>query len=430
MSNDSKSRNLTRRQFLGKALRAAGAVGAGAALPQFIPSRALGADGVAPSEQVALGFIGVGGMGTGHLSGLRRDPRVRVLAVADVYELHRSRAQAMVGNDCAAYNDYRELLDRPDIEAVLIATPDHWHALTTIHACQAGKDIYCEKPLSLTIEDGRAMVDAVRRYGRVFQTGSQQRSEDNFRFACELVRSGRIGRLHTVRVGIGGAPTSGWEPDTAPPPGLDWNMWLGPAPWAPFNPQRCIYNFRWFWDYSGGKMTDWGAHHNDIAQWGMGTDRTGPIRIQATKATFPADGLYDTATSFEVVYEYANGVTLITSSDGHGVRFEGPDGWVHVDRGFLEASPPELLHEKLGPGDVHLYRSPGHHEDWLNCIQTRQRPICDVEIGYKSAVVCHLGNIAIRTGRALQWDPDRERFVNDDEANRWISRPYRAPWHL
>jgi len=430
MGKRTKGSKLTRREFLNKSLRTAGTVGMGAALPYLVPARALGAGGAAPSEKITLGFIGVGGMGSGHLGGFINHPRVKVLAVCDVYEPHRSRAQARVGEGCAAYNDYRELLDRDDIDAVLIATPDHWHALTSIHACQAGKDVYCEKPLSLTIEDGRAMVEAVRRYGRVFQTGSQQRSEENFRFACELVRSGRIGKLHTVRVGIGGGPTSGWEPDTDPPPGLDWNMWLGPAPWAPYNPLRCIYNFRWFWEYSGGKMTDWGAHHNDIAQWGMGTEGTGPIHITPAQYTLPADGLYDTATTFEIVYKYANGVTLITSSDGHGIRFEGPDGWVHVDRGFLETFPKELMQEELGPGDVHLYRSPGHHEDWLNCIQTRQRPICDVEIGYKSIVVCHLGNIAIRTGRALRWDPASERFVGDDEANRWISKPYRAPWHL
>ena len=424
MRKRSANSRLTRREFLGRA----GAMAVGAALPAFIPARALGAEGVGPNSKLTMGFIGVGGMGSGHLGAFVSDPQVKVLAVCDVYEPHRSRAQVVA--DCAAYNDYRELLDRDDIDAVLIATPDHWHALTSIHACQAGKDVYCEKPLSLTIEDGRAMVEAVRRYGRVFQTGSQQRSDDNFRFACELVRSGRIGKLHTVRVGIGGAPTSGWEPNTDPPPELDWNMWLGPAPWAPYNPQRCIYNFRWFWDYSGGKMTDWGAHHNDIAQWGMGTEHTGPIHIKATRAIFPSDGLYETATEFDIVYEYANGVTLITSSDGHGVKFEGPDGWVHVDRGFLETFPKELMQEQLGPGDVHLYRSPGHHEDWLNCIRTRQRPICDVEIGYKSIVTCHLGNIAIRTGRALHWDPDHEHFVGDDEANRWISKPYRAPWHL
>ena len=426
MSKRSKTSKLTRREFLGRA----GAIAAGAALPAFIPARALGADGVAPNDKIALGFIGVGGMGSGHLGAFVYDPRVTILAVCDVYEPHRSRAQAQVGEGCAAYNDYRELLDRKDIDAVLIATPDHWHALTSIHACQAGKDIYCEKPMSLTVEDGRAMVAAVRRYGRVFQTGSQQRSDDYFRFACELVRSGYIGKLQTVRVGIGGGPTCGWEPDTDPPPGLDWNMWLGPAPWVRYTPQRCIYNFRWFYEYSGGKMTDWGAHHNDIAQWGMGTDKTGAIRITPAKYTFPIDGLYDTATSFEIVYDYANGVTLITSSDGHGVKFEGPDGWVHVDRGFIDASPKELLEQKLGPGDVHLYTSRDHHGNWLDCIESRKRTICDVEIGYKSIVTCHIGNIAIRTGRTLQWDPDHDRFVNDEEANRWLSKPYRAPWHL
>ncbi len=423
------STRLTRRDFLRTSARTAAGFGA-AALPYFVPASALGQDGKDPaSERITMGFIGVGGMGGGHLGGMLGNKGVEVLAVCDVDEERREAARVRVGDHCAAYNDYRELLDRGDIDAVVISTPDHWHALPSIHACEAGKDVYCEKPLTLTIEEAQKMVEAVRRYARVFQTGSQQRSGREFRKACELVRSGRIGKVHTVRVGIGGGPTSGWEPDRDPPPGLDWDMWLGPAPWVPYNPLRCHYNFRWFWDYSGGKMTDWGHHHNDIAQWGLNMDGSGPISAEGW-GKFPTDGLYETATSFEVTFRYADGTTLITGSNGRGVKFEGPDGWVHVDRGFLETDPKELKDEQLGPGDVHLYESPGHQQDWLNCIKSRQRPICDIAIGASSVTVCHVANIAIRTGRKLQWDPVAHRFVDDEGANRWISKPYRAPWHL
>ncbi|HIE50554.1 MAG TPA: Gfo/Idh/MocA family oxidoreductase [Armatimonadetes bacterium] len=425
---------LTRREFLGRMVRSLAGAGVGLTLPTFVSARALGTKGQVPAnDRITLGFIGVGGMGSGHLRGFLGNSQVQVLAVCDVYEPHRARAKSWVderyGNsDCAAYKDYRELLDRNDLDAVVISTPDHWHTLISIHACEAGKDVYCEKPLTLTIAEGRALVNAVRRYGRVFQVGSQQRSASNFRFACELVRSGRIGKVHTVRTGFGYGPQGGNAPDQEPPPGLDWNLWLGPAPWGPYNPDRCLYNFRWFWDYSGGKMTDWGAHHNDIAQWGLGMDESGPVEIEG-EGRFPTEGNYETAIWFRIEYTYANGVKLICG-EGHGAKFEGTDGWVHVDRGFLRAYPEDLLHEPLGPNDVHLYRSPGHHQDWLNCIRSRQRPICDVEIGHRSVTVCHLGNIAIRTGRKLRWDPVKEQFIGDPEANRWLSKPYRAPWHL
>ena len=420
------SKKVTRRQFLS---RAAGA-GVSLALPAVIPARAWGqGDDPPPSERIVMGFIGVGGMGGGHLGGFVNRPDVDVAAVCDVDEPHRESARERVGENCAAYNDYRELLERKDIDAVVISTPDHWHALTSIHACEAGKDVYCEKPMTLTIAEGRAMVSAVRRYARVFQVGSQQRSSWNFRLACELVRSGRIGEVHTVTTGIGGNPTCSWEPNTDPPPGLDWNMWLGPAPWVEYTPRRCFFTFRYFWDYSGGSLTDWGAHHNDIAQWGLGMDESGPVEIDG-QGDFPTSGLYELPTRFEIKYKYANGITLTCASRSRGCRFEGSGGWIHVDRGFLEAEPKSLLQEKLGPNDVHLYESPGHKEDWLDCIKTRQRPICDVETGHRSVTVCHLGNISIRAGRKLQWDPKTERIINDEGANRWLDKPYRAPWHL
>jgi predicted dehydrogenase len=422
---------LSRRKFLGGG---AAALGAALAFPEIVPAAVLpGPARKAPGDRLTLGCIGVGSRGSDHLNGFLGNRRVKILAVCDVDQTRRMEAKKKVDatnkdEGCTAYNDFRDLLDRKDIDLVVIAIPDHWHALVAIYACKAGKDIYCEKPLTLTIEEGRALVSAVRRYGRVFQVGSQQRSESNFRFACELAQSGRIGKVHTIRTGFGASPSMGWEPEESPPPGLDWNLWLGPAPYRNYSKNRCFYQFRWIFDYSGGQMTDWGAHHNDIAQWGNGTELTGPIHIDG-KGEFPKDGLWDTATKIHVEYKYRNGVTLICG-EGHGCKFEGPDGWIHVDRGFLEAHPKELLKEELGPNDVHLYKSPGHHEDWLNCIETRQKPICDVEVGHRSVSTAHLGNISMRLGRPIRWDPDKEEIIGDEEASRFLSKPMRPPWHL
>ena len=417
-----------RREFL----RKTAAAGLGAvAMPYVVSSRALGQDGKDPAnERITMGFIGVGGMGGGHLGGFIGNNQTEVLAVCDVDTDRREAAQKRVGDGCVGYNDYRELLARDDIDAVCIATPDHWHTLTCMDACRAGKDIYCEKPLTLTIEEAQKLIQVVRRYARVFQTGSQQRSSGEFQQAVSLVRSGRIGKVSHVKVGIGGSPTSGWEPDSEPPPGLDWDMWLGPAPWVPYNKLRHPYTFRYFFDYSGGMMTDWGHHHNDIAQWGLNMDGSGPVEIEGW-GKFPADGLFDTATAFDINYTHADGTVVnCCSSNRQGITFEGPDGWVHVHRGALETHPEELKDEELGPGDVDLHTNESHHNNWLRCIKTRERPICDVEIGAGSVTVCHLGNIAIRTGRKLRWDPANWRFIDDDGANRWVSKPYRAPWHL
>jgi len=366
-------------------------------------------------------------MGSAHLNGFKNNPRVEIVAVCDVDRARREAARERVGNGCRAFVDYRELLAEDGIDAVVISTPDHWHALSAVHACQAGKDVYCEKPLTLTIGEGRELVDVVRRYGRVFQTGSQQRSGSEFHRACTLVRSGRIGTVHTAHVGIGKGTESDWVADSEPPPGLDWDLWLGPAPAVPFNSLRHPYNFRWFWDYSGGKITDWGAHHNDIVQWGFGMDGTGPVEIEGT-GTFPAKGLFQTAMTFSVTYTYANGQKAICSTEGRGVKFVGTDGWVHVDRGFLQTEPAELKNEPIGADHVQLYRSRNHRDDWLDCIESRQKPICDVEIGAGSVAVCHLNNIALRTGRKLRWDPERGCFPDDAEANRWVDKPFRAPW--
>jgi len=420
--------------------KTAALAGAGVAMPAIVPARALGKEEVAPaSERLTLGLIGCGSLGSsGHHLGRFLGPlakQVEVLAVCDVDLPRRAAAKKKVdaryGNDhCKEYLDFRELLDRSDIDAAVVVTVDHWHALCAIAAAEAGKDIYCEKPLSLTIEEGRAMVQAVRRYDRVFQTGSQQRSDGRFRLACEAVRNGRIGKLKRIEARIGGGPVCDFEPPSKPPAGLDWNFWLGQTRKVPYQKNRCHYQFRWIYDYSGGKMTDWGAHHNDIAQWGNGTELTGPVHIEG-EAEFPTHGIWDTATRFHVRATYANGVVLHTVSDGeNGVRFEGSDGWVFVSRGTIRASDDAIINDPFGPGDLRLYRSDNHHQNWLDCIKSRERPICDVEIGHRSATVCHLENIAIRTGRALTWDPAKEQIVGDEAANRWLSRPMRAPWHL
>ncbi len=421
------NQRLDRRDFLRQlgAGAAAGALG-GATLPTRLLANP------SPNEQIGIGVIGVGSLGGGHhlnaLMGMSDD--FRLLAVADVDQVHLDRAVERAGGGVEGYRDYRRLLDRQDLDAVLIATPDHWHALTTIHACEAGKDVYCEKPLSLTIGEGREMVDAVRRAGRVCQTGSQQRSDLRFRWACELVRNGAIGELERVTAALHRGPSAPWQEVVAPPPNLDWEMWLGPSPWAEYRPARCHWTFRWFFDSSGGMLTDWGAHHNDIAQWGMGVDHSGPRTIEGA-ARFDPDSMYETPVQFEVRYLYESGVELTCTSEGrNGVTFHGSEGSIFVSRGAIEADPPEILDTPPGSGEVQLYQSPNHHRDFAACVRSRRRPICDVEIGHRSVTVCHLGNLAIRLGRKLDWDPEAERFRGDEQANRLIHKPNRQPWVL
>jgi predicted dehydrogenase len=313
---------------------------------------------------------------------------------------------------------------------VLIATPDHWHALPAIHACEAGKDVYCEKPLSLTIAEGQDMVRAARRYRRVFQVGTQQRSDRRFRRACELVRNGAIGRVVRVKAVLGRGPSAARVPDGAPPEHLDWGAWLGPAPVVPYNQQRCHYNFRWFFDYSGGKFTDWGAHHLDIVQWGLGTELSGPLEVEA-RGTFPGDNAYETPVDFDAWFQYPDGITLhVTGAGENGVTFHGTEGEIFVSRGRIRSDPGEILEGDDADLPLRLYRSDDHHQNWVSCLRTRQRPVSDVELGHRSATVCHLANIAMKLGRRLRWDPVREHFPGDEVANRFVSKPKRHPWSL
>ncbi|MFM9966577.1 MAG: Gfo/Idh/MocA family protein [Planctomycetaceae bacterium] len=418
----------TRRQFLNQTV--AGAATAFAA-PWVIPSSCFGAN-----ERVVTGHIGVGGQGGSNLGAFLK--LASPAAVCDVDKTRLAKAVERVEKEtqkkCEGFGDYRKLLDRKDIDVIVISTPDHWHALNAIHACQAGKDVYCEKPLSLTIVEGRKMVEAARKNKRVVQTGSQQRSDSRFRQACELVRNGRLGKLERVMVGLPGSNFNAKPvPDSDPPEELDYDMWLGPAPLRPYNVNRVHYKFRFFWDYSGGQMTNFGAHHIDIAQWGLGMDDSGPVATEGT-ATFHPEKHYEVTQSCRVTHTYANGVILIVGQGEKdcpgGVTFIGSEGTIFVDRGKITSTPAEIVKQPMTDSDERLYVSTNHHQNFLDCLKTRKLPICDVEIGHRAATICHLGNIALRLGRRIQWNPATEQIVGDDEAAKWVSRPYRAPWTL
>ncbi len=423
-----RKKGLDRRQFLKRAaLTSAGVIG----FPSFIRSTALGKEGrVAPSNRITVGCIGMGGRGTSNARAFMGRKETQVVAVCDVHADKRRKARRLVnehyGNkDCDAYNDFRELVGREDIDVVSVNTPPHWHAIPSIEAAKSGKDVFCEKPLSLTIAEAQAMVKAVKRYERVFQTGSQQRSSWNFRFACELVRNGYIGELKTVTVNSGGAPRWCNLPPEPVPDYIDWDLWLGQAPWRPFNERLMAHQAWGYREYAGGGMTGCGSHDIDIAQWGMGMDESGPVEI------IPPDGKdYKLLT-----FKYANGVIMNNNLfRGNGrawvVLFVGTKGKVEVGRGHLRTWPDTLKDVKIGNDEVRLYESNDHKGNFLDCVRTRRRTICDVEIGRHSIIVCHLGNIAYWLNRPLKWDPAREVFVGDDEANRLLSRPMRSPWRL
>ena len=414
----------SRRDFLGTTITAAVA-------PMIVSSATLGLGGaIAANERIALGWIGFGGQGAHLCRVFAKRPGAEILAAADVDANHRGKFLKEAGEGLSTYNDYRKVLDRSDIDAVVIATPDHWHATQIIDSVQAGKDVFCEKPLTLTVDEGKECVRAVRAQQAVFQTGSMQRSDARFRKACELVRNGYIGKIEKIETYIGGAPEGGMEPNTDPVPGLDWETWLGQAPLVPYRVSRCHGSFRWWYAYSGGKMTDWGAHHNDIAQWANDKDRSGPISIEG-EAQFPEPGGFDTATSFTVRFEYEDAAPVTCKSDGpNGVRFYGSEGEIFVSRSEITSEPAEITDIQLKSTDVRLYKSDDHYQNFLDCIKTREDPICDIEIGHRSVTVCHLANIAIRLGRKLQWDPVKEEIVGDEEAAAWLTRPRRTGYEL
>ena len=431
----------SRRQFL----KRAGAAAAGAiAFPYIIPASALGADGaVAPSNRIVMGCIGVGSQGTGNLKGFLGNKEMQFVAVCDVDRGHRDNAKNIIDGHngdkgCATYNDFRELLERKDLDALSIAVPDHWHAIPAIAGARRGLDMYAEKPLALTLRQGRAMVDTINRYGTVWQTGSWQRSVEHFRQACELVRNGRIGEVHTVKVGLPTGHGIETQPVMPIPEGFDYDFWLGAAPEAPYTEKRCFWNFRWILDYSGGQLTDWGAHHCDIANWGMGTEYTGPISAEG-KGEFPTEGLYNAAVNYQFDAVFAPGASPVAPkgftmnvSNAHpmGARFEGDKGWIHVSRSGWETEPANLKDSKLGPDEIHLYESRNHGRNFIDCVYSREKTVAPIEAAHRAISIAHLGNIAMRLERKVHWNPETEQFANDPEADRMYDRSMRGHWHL
>ena len=427
----------SRRTFM----KGAAAAGAAVGFPMVIPSRVLGADGaVAPSNRVTIGCIGLGGMGSGNMGSFLGQPDAQVIAVCDVDTNHLKNASNSVnqryGNaGCATLKDFRDLIARDDIDAISLATPDHWHAIPAIMAAKAGKDVYGEKPFSHELREGRAMIEALTQYGRVWQTGSWQRSTGDFRRAAELVRNGRIGKVHTVEVGLPTGGPGGSEDFTDPPANLDYDFWIGPAPWAPYSKNRTHWDWRWQLDYGGGQMMDWIGHHGDIAQWGLDTEYTGPVEIEPNEARFPTSGLYTAPTHYKFTCTFKNGVKMIVANSGNsgiqmGAKWIGDKGWVWVDRGGFDTEPKSLKNEKIGPDEIQLYKSPGHHRNFLDCVKNRKLTITPAEVAHRSASIGHLGQVAMLLGRKFRWNPDTEQVIGDDVANGMLGRAKREPWNL
>jgi predicted dehydrogenase len=433
MSNKS-----SRREFLRKS--ASTAVGA-LILPQIIPSSALGLNGkIPPSDRTVMGSIGLGSMGQGNLSDFLSKKEVQYVALCDVDKTHLAAAKAMVdkknGNTgCKTYGDFREFLEKEKLDAVCLALPDHWHALIAVSCANKKLDIYGEKPLARSIRESQAIVNAVKKNSIIWQTGSWQRSVENFHRGAELVINGRIGKISYAEVGLPNAAKSIGTPPVMPvPENLDWDFWLGPALKVPYRGVS-HWDWRWIQDYSGGQLTDWAGHHIDIAHWGLGFDRKGPISIEGT-GVYPREGIFDVATEYDFMCQYENGIKLRVANEsrlkhGMGTVWYGDKGWLHVDRGdIVEASDPQILKGEIGPSEIHLYKSKDHHQNFLDCIRTRKETITPAETAHRSISVGLLGEIAMLTGQKIQWDPEREEIIDNAYASRLLMRPYRQPWSL
>ena len=454
----------SRREFMGTAGKGLVAASVLRGFPAIVPASVLGA--AAPSNRINVGAIGTGRISRTHdLPGLWKHDRARIVAVCDLDSRRAADTRTLVNgyysrkngtpyDGVTAYGDYRELLAYKDVDAIVISTPDHWHALIAIHAVEAGKDVYLQKPASLTIAEGRALSDAVHRSGRIFQIGSQQRSSPQFRYAAELVRNGRVGQLKIVEVGLPGDPSGDDEPAMPVPANLNYDAWLGSTPVVPYtekrvHPQTGYDRPGWLRceQFGAGMITGWGAHHIDSAHWGMGTEYTGPVEIWGT-AEFPAKGLWNVHGPFRTEALYADGVRMIVSGDfPNGIKFIGTEGWVFVSRGnetvtasdpvaklkdarALSASDPKIITSVIGPDEIHLYESKDHHGNWLDCVKSRQQPIAPVEVAHRACSTCLLHHIAMKTKRRLYWDPLKERFKNDEPANAMLSRPQRRPYAI
>lgn len=451
---------MKRRIFLKNAVTTtAGAI----IIPTIVPSSVFGKN--APSNKINIGQIGCGRIARSHdMPGTMQHDIARMIAVSDVDSNRMADGKKLVeafynkktgsGNamDVKMYADYKEMLQNKDIDAVIISTPDHWHSQPAIEAALAGKDIYLQKPTSLTVTEGRLLSDIVHKQGVVLQVGTQQRSSAQFRVAAELVRNGRIGKVHTVKIGLPGDPSGPEAPEMAIPNNLNYDMWLGSTPEVPYteigvHPQKGYGRPGWLRleKFGAGMITGWGQHHYDSAAWGMDTEFTGPISIEAV-AQFPKSGLWNVHGDFMVKHEYENGITVYTSGGyTNGIRYEGEDGWIFVSRGSyvasasdpvdkensakaLDASDPKILESKIGENEIHLYRSEEQHGNWLDCIQSRKQTISPVEIGHRACSVCLVSHIAMKIPGVLKWDPKKEKFVDNDYANSMLSRPQRYPY--
>ena len=410
------------------------------AAPYCITSAALGQGDTPPaSDRIAVGFIGLGGHGIGrNLNMFLHQADAVPVALCDVdprrIEAGLKTVRDRRGADftCPTTQDWREVIARDDVDAVMISTADHWHMPMSVAAVRAGKDVICEKP-TYSIAEGRVLADTVRRYGAVFQTSTEDRSVDLYHRMAELVRNGRLGKLQKIYVHLPGGPGGAGDPNPKPiPEGFDYDMWLGPAPYQPFREGLHMFHWRWNRDYSGGNLTDWGAHQLDTAQWANDTERTGPIEVEGTGRRHE-NGLYDVYHEYHLTYRYANGVELHIDSGGTGLKFEGTDGWVG-NKGWrqpLEASSPDILNTVIGPDELHLFTCPqGEHRNFLDCVKSRKDPYFPAEVGHRCSTVAHIGNIAMDLGRKLRWDPDKEEFPDDETANRKRGRAMREPWGI
>ena len=437
-----RKEKISRRQFLKAAsLTAAASLG----FPAIVRASALDLDKKRPaaSNRIVMAGIGFGMMGLPNMEAFLNKDEVQWVAVCDVDKNHLAQAKDIVDRkygtkDCRTYTDFRQLFLRRDIDAVSIAVPDHWHALLAIEAARAGYDIYGEKPLTHDLAEGRALCQAVERYGRIWQTGSWQRSVENFHQAAELVRNGRIGKVIRIEVGLPEghydfAGTFGQDRLEPPPPELDYELWLGPAPYWPYCRSRVHMNWRWNMDFGGGQLMDWVGHHVDIAHWGMGWDRTGPVEIEA-RGEYPAGGVYNSPTRYWVEAKYADGTPMIVAGGypqiWSGTKWIGDKGRIWVDRGQFKAEPASLQTEIIGPEEIRLYKSRDHYQNFLDCVRSRKETITPAEVAHRSASVGHLSVISMTVGRKIKWDPAQEKIIGDPEAERLLSRSYRHPWCL
>jgi predicted dehydrogenase len=419
-------------------------IAAAAGLPAWFAGELLAAEEPkGPVEKPKIALIGSGGMGRGDARNAERFGTV--VAVCDV-DLNRAAEASKQFNGARVYSDFRKLLEvEKGVSVIINGTPDHWHTLINLAALKAGKDVYSEKPLTLTIDEGKRVVAAVKAHKRVLQTGSQQRSDAKFRLACEVVRNGRLGKLTTVTSVLPQGLNEGPFKTAPVPKELDWDAWQGPAPEVEYVPERCHFSFRYWTEYSGGTLTDWGAHHNDIALWGIAPERGGPESVEGKLLLKPIAGGYTAPAAYESTFTYANSVvhrcistTASTITGGsakgkpdelpHGVKFEGTDGWLFVTRGKIEASKPEILNDKFTDKDVRLAASTDHMGNFFDAVKSRKQPICPAEVGHRSASICHLAGIAVQLGRKLKWDPVKEEFVGDKEANALVAREQRKKW--